>query len=31
LKARTDSETIRVSAANRGELPARLAERILAD
>jgi nucleoside-triphosphatase len=30
LKGRADVETIRVSAANRGELPARLAERILA-
>jgi nucleoside-triphosphatase len=29
LKGRADVETIRVSAANRGELPARLAERIL--
>lgn len=30
LKGRADVETIRVSAANRVELPARLAERILA-
>ena len=30
LKGRADVETVRASAANRGELPARLAERILA-
>jgi nucleoside-triphosphatase len=30
LKGRADVETVRVSAANRSELPARLAERILA-
>jgi nucleoside-triphosphatase len=30
LKGRTDVQTVRVSAANRGELPGQLAERILA-
>jgi hypothetical protein len=30
LKGRSDVETIRISAGNRNELPARLAEKILA-